>query len=204
MISKIAFAIALPFFVVGVTSAQFKLPTFDIELKANQTLIPGEGRSNGELMYLETTNFYGAVHLQLGQRIGIGVFYSKSFRGKEAVSYGDGEADQQWDALTAMQGVDLRFSAGRARKWRPYLSLVAGQLEVVEANESYRLGAKSAVYGFNLGLMRRLGNKLYLNVIEIGAKYINDKMFWFDDQGPGGYPMIEAKMGLTYNIGRKK
>lgn len=203
MTSKNTFAFILTFFAVGGAAAQFKMPTFDIELKAHQVLIPGEGRSDGELMFLETSNYYGAVHLQLGQRIGIGVFYSKSFRGTEKVSYDDGSADQQRDALTAMQGIDLRFSAGRARNWRPYISLVAGRLEVVEVNDGFRLGAKSPIYGFNLGIMRRLGNKLYLNVIEVGAKYIQDGMFWFDENGDN-YPILEAKMGLTYNIGRKK
>ena len=204
MICRIALALMFSFSVVGVTSAQFRMPSFDVELKVHQQLIPGDGRNDGELKFLETTSYYGAVHLQLGQRIGVGVFYGKSFRGTEGIAYADGRSDQQWEALTAVQGIDLRLSAGRARKWRPYLSLVVGRLEVVEINDSYRMAGKSALYGLNLGIMRRLGNKLYLNVIEIGAKYINDKMFWFDNEGPGSYPMIDAKMGLTYNIGRKK
>jgi hypothetical protein len=203
MISKIAIPFIL-LLLTEVTFAQFKMPTFDIELKAHQILMPGEGRNDGELKYFETTNYYGAVHLQLGQRVGIGVFYGKSVRGTEGVSYNDGSSDQVWEAITATQGVDLRLSAGRARRWRPYLSLVVGRIEAVESNDSYRLAAKSAMYGFNLGLMRRLGNRLYFNVIELGAKYVNDRMFWFDDYGPGSQMLVDAKMGLTYNIGRKK
>ena len=205
MISKISIAVvALLLGVTQVMIAQFRLPSFDVELKANQNLIPGEGRRDGELKVLETTNIHCGVHVQFGQRLALGVFYSKSFRGTSKISYGDGTSDIQRDALMAMRGIDLRLSGNRARSWRPHISVNFAVIEVIQDNESHRVAGKSPVYGINFGLMKKLSNRLYLNVIELGVKYINDKMFWFDNNGATSYPLGEAKMGLTYNIGKRK
>lgn len=196
--------VILSFVIIRTTSAQFRMPSFDVEVKANQNLIPGSGDDDGDLMFLETTNIHCGLHIHFGQRLALGAFYSKSFRGIAGISYAHGAADQQRDVQMLIKGVDLRFSGGRAKKWRRYISANFSVIEVVQNNESYRLAGKSPVYGINIGLMRKLSNSLYLNVIELGAKYINDKMFWFDNHGPGSYLMAEAKMGLTYNIGKRK
>jgi hypothetical protein len=205
MISRIRFAVVtLSLCIVQTTFAQFRLPSFDIEVKANQIVIPGEGRRDGELKVLESTNMHCGVHVHFGQRLALGVYYSKSFRGTSKISYGDGTADIQRDALTAIRGIDLRLSGNRARSWRPHISANFSIIEIVQDNESHRVAGKSPVYGINFGLMKKLSNRLYLNVIELGVKYINDKMFWFDNNGATSYPLGEAKMGLTYNIGKRK
>jgi hypothetical protein len=50
--------------------------------------------------------------------------------------------------------------------------------------------------------MRRLRNNLYLNVIELGVKVMSDEIFWFN--ASQAKFIAEAKMGLTYNIGKRK
>lgn len=205
MSSKISIAVATLLLGIGhVACAQFRLPSFDVEVKANQIVIPGEGRRDGELKVLESTNIHCGLHMHFGQRLALGVYYSKSFRGTSKISYGDGTSDIQRDALTAIRGIDLRLSGNRARSWRPHISVNFSVIEIVQDNESHRVAGKSPVYGINFGLMKKLSNRLYLNVIELGVKYINDKMFWFDDTGTTSYPLGEAKMGLTYNIGKRK
>jgi hypothetical protein len=201
---KIIILSALSVFMANLALAQFKIPTFDVELKANQNISPEMGDLDDQLEYFETTNIHGAVHVHFGQRLGLGLFYSKSFRGQAAYRFSQEGSKVHRDMLMAIRGVDLRLSAGRARKWRPYLSLNFSRIEVVQDNVVFRFAAKSAMYGVNIGIMRRLSNNLYLNVIELGSKYINDKMFWFDDNGPGGALIVDAKMGLTYNIGKRK
>jgi hypothetical protein len=202
---KIIILSALSVLMANVARAQFRIPTFDVELKANQHISPGRGNIEDKLRHFETTNIHGALHIHFGQRLALGVFYSKSFRGEAVYTYGEGSApDVRRDLLMAIRGIDLRLSAGRARRWRPYISGTVSRIELVQDNVVYRVAGKSAMYGVNIGVMRRLSNNLYLNLIEIGGKYINDKMFWFDDNGSGGALMVDAKMGLTYNFGKRK
>lgn len=194
--------VVLLFSLTGLISvnAQFQLPQFDIELKGQQNLIPGDGQNDGELQVLETTNIYGGAHVQLGQHIALGAFYSKSFRGMGKFSVGqDGNIDH--NVLLLQKGMDVRLSTGRARNWRPYMTLNYSQIEIVEENVGYRLASKTNAFGGSLGIMRKLGNKLYLTIIELGVKVLSDEIFWFNSSDK---ILIDAKMGLLYNIGKKK
>ena len=178
--------------------AQLKLPSFDVELKIHQNLIPkrnGSGDQNGSMEVVETTNFYGGAHVQINQHVALGGFYSRSFRG---VTDNSG---QKAEALQLQKGLDVRLSNGRAKKWRKYLSINYSQVELVQVNEAYRLAGKSNAFGASLGIMRKLSHNLYLNVIELGVNAMTDEIFWFNTSDK---IIIHAKMGLTYNIGRRK
>ena len=170
--------------------AQLKLPTFDIELKINQNLI-------AENTFVETTNFYGGAHVQINQHVALGGFYSRSFRGVTV----NGNSDQKAEALQLQKGLDVRLSNGRAKKWRKYLSVNYSQVEIVQVNKGFRLAGKSNAFGASLGIMRKLSHNLYLNVIELGVNAMTDEIFWFNTSDK---IIIHAKMGLTYNIGRRK
>ena len=191
----------LIFFYSAVSYAQIRLPIFDVELKINENLLPGDGRYNGDIKFMETTNIYGGAHVQIGQHIALGGFYSRSFRGVAAISYGNGNTDKKAEVLLLQKGLDLRLSTGRAKKWRKFLSVNYSQLEIVQVNQAYRLGGKTNAYGASLGIMRKLSNNLYLNVIELGVKVMSDEMFWL---GPKNKFIMDARMGLIYNIGKKK
>ena len=193
--------VALLLLCVIETKAQIKIPTFDVELKIQQTLVPGEGDNDGQLEFAETTNFYGGAHVQINQYVAIGGYYGRSFRGNGRFKNGDGSTDNE--ILQLQKGIDIRVSTSRAKKWRKYLVVNCGQIEYVSVKESFRLADKSAAFGANLGLMRRLSNNLYLTVIELGVKVISDDIFWFEAPN-GDNLMAEAKMGLTYNIGKRK
>ncbi len=190
---------SLLFFFCRVNYSQIKLPTFDVELKIQQNLTPGEGQNDGDIEFVETTNFYGGAHVQINQHIALGFFYSRSFRGVGRVHYENSSVDQE--VLQLQKGIDVRFSTSRAKKWRKYLSINYSQVEMVQVYESYRLADKSNAFGFNLGIMCKLSNNLYLNVIELGVKLMSDYIFWFGSENNG---IIDAKMGLTYNIGKRK
>jgi hypothetical protein len=183
---------------------QFVLPRIDIEAKVAQGVIPSNNNDNVlyTLKAIETTNLQLGIHWQLTQHIAVGWIYSNSMRGggynSENFKFNFGKGDSK--AFTSFNVFDLRLSAGRATKWRPYLSINYGRAEIVEDKGSFRLADKTTAFGGSIGTMRRLGNHLYWNVIEIGAKTFSDKLFWADT----GNLMIEAKMGFTYNIGKKK
>lgn len=185
--------------------AQFSLPRIDIEAKLAQDIVPGdEGDANNSSSFkaLETTNLQLGAHWQITQQIALGWIYSGSMRGSgyntTDFNFNFGKGDTK--ALTSFSGIDLRLSTGRANRWRPYLSICYGKAEIVEARGSFRLATKTNAIGGSFGIMRRMGNHLYWNVFEAGAKKFSDKLFWAND----GTFMIELKMGFTYNIGKKK
>ncbi len=184
--------------------AQFRLPPFDVELKVSQALIPAFGNNYGAVINLdalEATNIHGAAHLQLGQHIGIGWLYSRSFRGAAHYSYSGGsQSIPKENAYLLMSGPDLRISSGRGKKSRFYLSLNYTQVEFVDDKGGYRLAHKTNALGANIGLMRRLSNTVYFNIIELGAKKMfGEKAFWLNSD-----LMIEAKTGFTINFSKRK
>lgn len=202
MISKQVILITLLILAaVDSLSAQLRLPTFDVELKAQQTLVPGNGDGNGEFEFVETTNFYAGGHVQINQYIAIGGFYGRSFRGMGKFSFDDNSV--QNEVLQLQKGIDIRVSTSRAKNWRKYLVVNYGQIEMVKVGESFRSSDKTNVFGFNLGISRRLSNNLYLTVMELGVKIMSDTMFWLNTQDTK-LIMADAKVGLTYNIGKRK
>ncbi|HEU5290839.1 MAG TPA: hypothetical protein VFU05_09370 [Cyclobacteriaceae bacterium] len=186
---------------LGGATAQLKLPTFDVEVKVQQTLVPGSGESGGEFEFVETTNFYAGGHVQINQYIAIGGYYGRSFRGMGKFSFDDNSV--QNEILQLQKGIDIRISTSRAKNWRKYLVVNYGQIEMVKVGESFRSSDKTSAFGFNLGIMRRLSNNLSLNVIELGVKIMSDTMFWLNTEDTK-LIMADAKIGLTYNIGKKK
>lgn len=189
-------------FVCSSAVAQFSLPRIDIEVKAAECVYPGNDKQQYSLRALETTNLHLAAHVQINQHIAVGWFYSSSMRGNGyntphdfKFNFGGGDSKAQ----TLFTGVDLRLSAGRAVKLRPYLSLNYGKAQIVEDKGSYRLVSDQTALGASFGLMRRMGNHLYWNIIEIGVRNLSQKLFW----SQGGI-LLETKTGFTYNIGKKK
>ncbi len=187
-------------FISRIGYAQLRIPTVDVELKINQNLIPGSGGGDGQIEFVEMTSVYGGAHFQINQYVAIGGFYSRSFRGNGRVRVGDNGVDQE--VLQLGKGFDVRLSTGRAKKWRKYLAVSYTQIEMVRVNETFRLAAKTNAFGGSLGIMRRLSNNLYLNVIELGLKVMSDDIFWFGTTKD--IFILDAKMGLTYNIGKRK
>lgn len=198
---KFFLAVGLFLFFSLESHSQLKIPMFDAEFKIQQTLVPGSGDSDGEFELVETTNFYAGGHVQINQYIAIGGFYGRSFRDMGKFKYDNNSI--QNDVLQLQKGIDIRISTGRAKNWRKYLVVNYGQIEMVKVGETFRLADKTNAFGFNLGIMRRLSNNLYLNVIELGVKIMSDTIFWFGTED-SNLIMVDAKVGLTYNIGKRK
>jgi len=181
--------------------AQFQLPRIDVEAKVTQSVLPGDNSGNYSLKALETTSVLLAAHWQISQHLALGWLYSNSFRGSgynlDDFKFNFGKGDSK--ALTLLTGPDLRISTGRAKKWRQYLSINYCKVEVVEDKGSFRYSQKTNAFGASVGVARRLGNRLYWNVFEIGAKKFTDQLFWANTSF-----MLDVKMGFTYNLGKKK
>lgn len=201
MVTRATLSFILLSLVSTIGLAQFQLPRIDVEVKLNQTVLPGDNYDQYTVKALETTNLLLGAHWQISQHFGLGWIYSNSFRGNGynvndfKFNFGNGDSK----AMTMYSGPDLRISTGRAKKWRQYLSINYCKLEVVEDKGSFRYSQKTNAFGGSLGVARRMGNHLYWNVFELGAKGLTDKLFWSNMNF-----MFEIKMGLTYNLGKKK
>lgn len=182
---------------VGV--AQLQIPAFDAELKFNQTLMPGDGRYEGDIEFIEATGIHLGAHVIINQHLAIGGFYSRSFRGVAKINSIDNQEIQ-----LLQKGFDVRVSTSRAKKWRHYLDVSYSINEIVQQGESLRLADKFNAIGFSYGIMRRLSNNLYLNVIELGARMRTGEPIWFASGMEDIDIFMDAKIGLIYNIGKRK
>ena len=190
----------------SITLAQFRLPPFDIELKVQETFIPSDNNNNQTATvttdYLETTNFYGAAHLQIGQHLALGWLYAQSFRGTLQYSTSNSSQASPPDgkASLLMFGPDIRYATSRAKKTRFSISFNYTQIEFVDDKGTYRLAHKSNAVGLSLGIVKRLSNTIDLNLIELGSKgFLGEKAFWME-----AGMMLEVKTGLTFNFSKRK
>ena len=172
--------------------AQISLPQFDVELKGGFSIV--DSGQNQDIDNSFFSFFQTGLHVQFSQRVALGGFYNRSLSGE--VKYGrDGASATSYPLSVLMYGIDLRFSAGRSVKWRPYVGLVYGKAEYVQKTGDYNLAASSNVMGVNLGIMRLFGRNFYWNVLEVSARYMPDKIYWLQADFS-----LEAKTGFTYNI----
>ncbi len=179
--------------------SQLRFPPFDIELKLHQSFFPGPGENDG-LEVFEATNLQGGLHLHISQHLAVGGFYSQSIAATAKYSEAWGST-QTRNGFQLVKGIDVRLSTGRAKKWRSFIALNYSQIEIIEDNENYRFAAKAGSFGASLGIMRKLGNKLYLNLIELNGQVVSDPPFWFNTDTD---ILVGAKMGLLYNFSRRK
>jgi hypothetical protein len=190
-------------FSFNMVNAQFQLPRIDLEVKVSENISPGGGDNQQySLRALETTNLHLATHIQINQHIAVGWFYSTSIRGNgynapHDFKFNFGSGDTK--ALSFFTGPDIRISAGRATRWRPYLSINYCKAQIIEDKGTYRLATNVNAFGGSFGIMRRMSNRLYWNVIEIGGRKLSQKIYWQEN----GF-LLDLKMGFTYNIGKKK
>ena len=194
--------ISLSLLLPALAQAQFRLPQMDVEVKFGQSIIPASGSST--IDNTQTTNVGGALNFHISQHVGVGWYYQRSLSGSTKYQNNDGQSNTpSKEAQMLLTGPVLRISTGRGSKWRPYIALSYSKMEIVQSNGGYNVSSKTNALGVNIGVMRRLGNRLYLNLIEVGGRLMNELPFWYESTGSNG-GMIEAKTGLTYNFGKRK
>lgn len=170
-------------------SAQFRLPPFEVGLKGGFAAILATSD-------ITAINAQGEIHLPINQHISVGWIYARTVYG---TNY-DNTQDKDYNTRELITGPELRISAGRARKLRPYLTLSYTKFEIVTDFENYRNANKSNALGAHFGLMLKLGSRMYLNLLEAGVRKLSKEPFWM----PDGNLQIEFKTGLSYNFGKKK
>jgi len=181
--------------------AQLQLPRFDVELKGGMALLSADQTLDGNYYVKNgmTFNITTGAHWQLNQYIGIGWIYTKSLSGSISFESGGGQPVPDDNLYLMMTGPDIRISTGRTRNWRPYLHVSYLTVELQEQKSGYRLAEKTNSLGGGIGLMRRISNKIYWNVIEIDMHPIKE-IWWLTKSDFIG----EVKTGLTVNFGKRK
>ena len=186
-----------------VSVAQFQLPRFDVEVKGGIAVLSADQTIDKSyyVKHVFTTNLMAGAHWQLNQNIGIGWIYAKSLSGKLGYDAGGGTAPADENIYMMMNGPDIRISTGRTKKWRPYLSLNYLTFEFINQKNGFRLATSTKSFGSSLGIMRRISNKVYWNVIELSFHALDkDAIYWLTKSDF----FAEAKMGVTVNFGKRK
>lgn len=177
-------------FLTIAAQAQFNLPPFEINIKGGFSALITDDEGP------QMINVQGGLHVPINQYISVGWMYARTAYG----TVHNGDVDQDYRTQELITGPELRISGGRSRKLRPYLVLSYTKFEIVTDYEAYRDASKTNAFGAHFGLMLKLGNRMYLNLIEVGGRKLSDEPFWL----PNGNIQAEIKTGLTYNFGKKK
>ncbi len=187
----------------ALTFGQFRLPSFDISIKPVYLGVTDAYRTNGRdqnFMY-ESMGLQGEIHLQISQQLAIGWVYNRSAYANYHEKDSGGGSVVDKDGQHLYYGLDLRLSGGRASKYRPYIQGKYYWMEIVVNQTGYRTAAAWNGVAGGLGLMRRVNNKLYINLIEVEVNMIMPSdavMFQRDDVFP------QFRAGLTYNFSKRK
>ncbi|MDL5048560.1 hypothetical protein QQ054_21330 [Oscillatoria amoena NRMC-F 0135] len=184
------------------TVAQLKVPPFEIDLKGGVFYTSFLNDLVGEMEYVYAAPIWSAgINFHISQRIALGGYYSGSIGGNVTLRNDyNGNNIGSFPSAHQVYGVQLRFSAGRNSKVRPYILATIANYEMFIDHESYRIANSSLVYGGALGLMLRLNNALYLTLPEIAVR-MRTEGFYFEDSME---PMAEIKVGISYNFSKRK
>jgi len=168
--------------------AQLKIPTGDIGLKTGFTT-----DSNYDLLMVDIR---GEANVHIIQYVSIGFFYSRSVFGE----YINQSADLDLATDQLVYGGKLQASLGRIPKFRPYVFLSYSKLEMVQELEASRLAFETSGISFGAGLMLKLNDRLYMNLIEFEFRPINDEIFFYND--PIEVDQLAIRFGANYTIGK--
>lgn len=203
--------ILLLFLSVGhINFAQIGIPPLDFQLKSGAAFLPGGKDSNENFYNYKAPLLYAEINWNIGQYLAVGGFvssgiYSKSnyeisfnYPNSVPVSYGGSHLEY---------GAKIRFSTGRAPRFRPFTEFSYGKLEMYMEKNIYRIATSTNFIGFTLGLMIRLNSKLYIVLPQANIRFRSNGFFF---EAPGDFlggsysPFVEVCTGLSYNIGKKK
>lgn len=97
-------------------------------------------------------------------------------------------------------GIKLRGSMGRASTLRPFVEIAYGKWDMYIEQNGYRMANSTTAFGTTLGLMIKLGSKLYLVLPQLNVRFRSEP-FYFESKNQ---PFIEIVGGLSYNLGKRK
>jgi len=109
--------------------------------------------------------------------------------------------DDDFEMDHLLLGMRLQVSTGRIGKFRPYGFLTFTKFETVEkVSQSLNFSGKWTGVTFGGGLMLRLSNKMYFNLIEIEYLPVGGEFFFVENDKN----LIAARLGVNYTFGKKR
>jgi len=175
-------ALAIPSF------AQFPIPTFDVALK---------GGVNSDQNEYITIDIRLEANVHINQYVAVGFYYAPSVFG----NIFDEVLDEDFDAKQLSYGGRLQASTGRVSKYRPYIFLAYSKMEIVQDRGDLRFAVKSNDISFGAGLMIKLSDRMYLNVLELEYRSFSEDLWFFPD--PEAF-LLSARIGVNYTIGKSR
>ncbi len=169
--------------------AQLPIPTFDVALKTGYT---------GDITNYDGFNYRLELNVHINQFLAIGGFYTKSVWGQ---NFNGDVVDEEFDVEQLLIGARIQVSTGRVSKFRPYGFLTLTKFETVEeVSPLLNFADDWTGITFGAGLMIRLSNKLYLNVIEFEYIPAGGEFFFIDRDDD----FISVRIGANYTFGKKR
>jgi hypothetical protein len=204
MVSKYFITSMLIMTLASGANAQFRLPSFEIAAKGGYLYASDNiENSDGNSLQNDYESVYaqGEISVHFGQHIALGYYYQKSVFGNYHGSNGSGSSNIDQDGEHLIHGLNLRFSTGRAAKFRPYIQAKYFSHQFVVHYNGFNLATEGSGAAAGVGLMLRFGHNLYLNIVEAEVNMFigtNEVLFAKQDL----FPIVRT--GLTYNFSKKK
>ena len=169
--------------------AQFPIPTIDLAIKPGFT---------SDLDDYIAIDYRLELNVHINQFLAIGGFYTRSVWGE---IWGGDAIDDDFEMDHLLLGMRLQVSTGRIGKFRPYGFLTFTKFETVEkVSQSLNFSGKWTGVTFGGGLMLRLSNKMYFNLIEIEYLPVGGEFFFVENDKN----LIAARLGVNYTFGKKR
>ena len=181
---------------------QFRLPKFEVQTKVGWAGCNFQDSNNRSYEY-GTLIWSGDLSIPMNQHFSIGVFLSQSMPGAHVAvggNVGTLNSKATYDVKHQVFGTMLRISANRLKRFRPYVDARVGKFEMYIDHDAYRLANSTIFLGGTLGLMIRLGSRMYVVFPEI-ALMSRSQSFFFDT---GKLPIFELRGGLCFNFDKRK
>jgi hypothetical protein len=187
-------------------SAQLKMPSFEVALKGGYINIGDDYNDPNSGNHISRTYegifVNGEINVHIGQHIAVGYFHQRSVFGNyHEDSGGNGGKRLDKDGQHLMHGLNLRFSTGRTSKFRPYIQFKYVAHQIAIDYEGFTIAREGTGAAAGVGLMLRLGHKLYINLFEVEANtFLSDSDVLLIDTNV--FPTV--KTGITYNFSKRK
>lgn len=187
--------------------AQISIPPIDFQLKGGAGVLPDAQDSYGNPFSYTAPMLYGEINWNITQHIALGAFGSKGVYSQSNYTLESISGDASHGGSHSLYGLKLRLSTGRAPNFRPFTEINYGKMDMYMEKDTYRVASSTTFFGLSMGLMIRVGSKLYIVLPQINLRF-RSKGFFFEEQDDYLFsdysPFVEYCAGLSYNIGKKK
>lgn len=209
---KRLFKLVFVFTIIGTpVFSQFHLPPLEIQIKGGITgreieyirpYTNGGGQTDHVYYEYIAPTVSADINWNITQHFAAGAYWVMGIPGNNNYKWTDSNWSTSGNGAASHQeyGIKLRGYTGRARTLRPFVEIAYGKWEMYIEQNGYRMANSTAAFGTTLGLMIKLGSKLYLVLPQLNVRFRSEP-FYFESNNQ---PFLEIVGGLSYNLGKRK